>query len=183
MRLRGVFVAAVLLVAPALFAAQGEVVRAMEGTVKKVDATTKTFVVKAADGTEHTLRFVGRTSVHGGEATAKGTKDAFQGLKEGSEVVVHYSTKGTEETAEEVDHIGKGGLKTTQGTLTSMDRGAKAMTVKTADGAVTTFRLTDRAATDAGEDIGKGAEKSAKVSVYYTEEAGRKVAHFFKKTL
>ena len=112
---------------------------------RSTSATARTLVVKAADGTEHTLRFVGRTSVHGGEATAKGTKDAFQGLKEGSEVVVHYSTKGTEETAEEIDHIGKGGLKTAEGTVTRVDRGAKAMTVKTADGAVATFRLTDRA--------------------------------------
>ena len=28
---------------------------------------------------------------------------------------------------------------------------------------------------------GQGAEKSAKVTVYYTEEAGKKVAHFFQK--
>jgi len=174
--------AAVLLFAPALFAAQGVVVRAMEGTVKKVDAATKTVVVKAADGTEHTLRFVGRTSVHGSEETARGAKDAFYGLKEGSEVVVHYTTQGTEETAEEVDHIGKGGLKTTEGAVTRIDRGAKAMTVKTADGAEATFRLTDRAARDTGKDIGKGAEKSGKVTVYYTEEAGRKIAHFFKKS-
>jgi len=32
------------------------------------------------------------------------------------------------------------------------------------------------------KDIGEGAEKSGKVTVYYTEEAGRKVARFFKKT-
>ena len=39
------------------------------------------------------------------------------------------------------------------------------------------------AAKDAGKEIGEGAEKSGKVTVYYTEEAGRKVARFFKKTL
>jgi hypothetical protein len=31
------------------------------------------------------------------------------------------------------------------------------------------------------EAIGKGADKTAKVTVYYTESAGKKVAHFFKK--
>jgi len=48
-------------------------------------------------------------------------------------------------------------------------------------GAEETFRLTGRAARDVGKGIGEGAEKSAKVTVYYTEEAGHKVAHFFKK--
>lgn len=35
---------------------------------------------------------------------------------------------------------------------------------------------------DAGKDIAEGAEKSAKVTVYYTEDAGHKVAHFFKRS-
>jgi len=54
------------------------------------------------------------------------------------------------------------------------------MAVKTADGTEDTFRLTDHAAADAGKGIAKGTEKSAKVTVYYTEQAGKKVAHFFE---
>jgi arginine repressor len=157
-----------------------DVVSAVSGSVKKVDAATKTVVVKTADGTEHTFHFVERTSVHGAEASATGAKDALHGVKEGSEVVVHYTKKGTEETAEEVDHVGKEGLKATEGTVSKIDRAGKTLVVKTADGAEDTYHLTDRAAKDAGKDIAKGAEKSAKVTVYYTEEGGRKVAHFFK---
>jgi len=52
--------------------------------------------------------------------------------------------------------------------------------VKTAGGAEETYRLTDKAAKNAGKDVAEGAEKSAKVTVYYTEEAGKKIAHFFK---
>lgn len=158
-----------------------DVASAVEGTVKKVDAAGKTIVVKTADGTEHTFHLVGRTAVHGAEVTAKGTKETFHGLKEGSVVVVHYTAKGTEETAEEIDHVGKGGLKVAQGTVKGIDRGAKTIIVTTADGAEEMFRLTGRAARDVGKGIGEGAEKSAKVTVYYTEEAGHKVAHFFKK--
>ena len=44
--------AAVLQFVPARFAAQAVVVRAMEGTVKKVDAATETVVVETADGAE-----------------------------------------------------------------------------------------------------------------------------------
>ena len=152
------------------------------GTVKRLDAGAKTVVVKLADGTEHTLRFVNRSAVHGAEGTAASAKDAFHGLKEGSDVAVHYTAKGTEETAEEIDRIGKDGLRATEGTVTRMDRGAKNMTVKMADGTEETFRLTDRAATDTGREIGKTAEKSGKVTVYYTEEGGRKIAHFLKES-
>ncbi len=153
------------------------------GTVLKLDSTAKTVVVKLADGTEHTLHFVGRTTVHGAQDSAAGAKDAFHGLKAGSEVAVHYTAKGTEETANEVDRIGGDGLKATEGTVTRIDRGAKTLTVKTASGSEETYRLTDSAAKDAGKDIAKGAEKSARVTVYYTEEAGHKVAHFFKRAI
>ncbi len=34
-------------------------------------------------------------------------------MKEGDEVVVHYTVKGTEKTAQEVDHVGKDGMKAT----------------------------------------------------------------------
>jgi hypothetical protein len=157
-----------------------DVVSAVEGTVKKVDSASKTMVVKTADGAEHTFHFVGRTTVHGAEAAGEGAKDAVHGVKEGSEVVVHYTKKGTEETAEEVDHVGKDGLKATEGTVSKIDRGGKMLVVKTADGAEETFHLTERAAKDAGKGVAEGTEKSAKVTVYYTETAGRKVAHFFK---
>ncbi len=162
--------------------AADDVVTAVEGVVTKTDAATKTAVVKTADGTEHTVHFVKKTTVHGADETAAGAKDAFHGVKEGSEVVVHYTTKGTEKTAREVDKVGKDGLKSTEGTITRVDKGAKTVAIKTADGTEETYRLAAHAAKEGGHDVAKGAEKSAKVTVYYTEEAGHKVAHFFKSS-
>jgi hypothetical protein len=158
-------------------------ITAVEGKVKKVDHVAKTVVVKAADGTEHTFHFVARTAVHGADKAGAAAKDSFHGLKEGSDVVVHYTAKGSEETAEEIDRLGEGGLKTAEGTVTHLDRGTKTVTIKAADGTEQAFRLTDHAVEDAGKDISEGAEKSGKVTVYYTEQAGHKVAHFFSKTL
>jgi hypothetical protein len=153
----------------------------VEGDIKKLDAAAKTAVVKTADGTEHTIRFVKNTAVHGAEGTATGAKDAFHGLKEGTHVAVHYTEEGTEKTANEVDNIGKDGLKSTEATVTRIDRSAKTVGIKTAEGAEETYRLSDKAAKDAGKDIAKGSEKGAKMTVYYTEEGGKKVVHFFKK--
>ena len=153
------------------------------GEVLKLDAIARTVVVKSADGTSHAFRFLERTAVHGGRDVAAGSKDVFRGLREGSQVAVHYTVKGTEETAEEVDRIGKDGLKAADVTVVHLDRAAKTLAVKTADGTEETFRLTGRAVTDAGEEIGKGAEKSVKGTVYYTDEAGHRIGHFFKRAL
>ena len=169
-----------LLLATTLYAAD-DVVTAVHGTISKIDSGTKTVAVKTADGTEHSLHFVAKTTVHGADASAAVAKDSWHGLKEGSEVVAHYTTRGTEDTAVEIDKVGKDGLKTTDGAIKDIDRGGKTLVVKTADGTEETFRLTGHATEDAGKDIGKGTEKGAKVTVYYTEDAGKKVAHFFER--
>jgi hypothetical protein len=148
-----------------------DVVSFIHGTIKKVDHTTKTIVVKTADGTEHTIKVTG-------DATIKGTKDGFDGLKEGTEVVARTTGKGVDETAMDVGKVGKDGLKATKGTITKFDDATKTVVVKTADGTETTFEVTGKALADAGKDTGKGIAKGTKVTVYYTEEGGKKVAHY-----
>ena len=175
--MKQLFQMAILLALPSLLCLAVEPVTAVHGTVTKIDSSARTIVVKAGDGTEHTLHFAGKTVVHGTEA---GAQDTFKGIKEGSEVVAHYTTKGAEKTAMEVDKVGKDGLKATEGTVSEIDRDGKKIAVKTADGSVQTFKMADHATEDAGKDIGKAAEKSAKVTVYYTETAGKKIAHFFE---
>ena len=154
-----------------------DVATAVVGTVKVVDKGTKTAVVKTADGTEHTIHFIGKTIAHGAVGTAKGTKDAFEGVKEGDDVVVHYTVKGTEETAKEVDHVGKDGVKVTVVSVKAVDRGAKTVTVKTAEGGEEVYHLTDEAV----HETGKGLKTGAKFTIYYTEDAGKKIAHYFKE--
>lgn len=158
-----------------------DVVSAVHGTIKKIDSSTKTIVVKTADGTEHSLHFVGKTTVHGADDSTKSTKDSWHGLTEGTEVVAHYTTRGTEDTAVEIDKVGQGGLKEMDGTIKDIDRGGKTLVVKTGDGTEQTFRLTGHATEDGGKDIAKGTEKGARVTVYYTEDGGKKLAHFFER--
>src|SRR5580700_4176995 len=171
----------VLLFLGALACAAQDVVSAVHGTISKLDSATRTAVVKTKDGTEHAIKVVDKTTVHGVDETGAGAKDTFHGLTEGTEVVAHYTTKGTEKTAVEVDKVGKDGIKSVDGTITHIDRGTKTVAVKTADGTEETFKLSGHAAEDAGKDIEKGSEKTTKVTVYYTEEAGKKTAHFFEK--
>jgi hypothetical protein len=48
------------------------------------------------------------------------------------------------------------------------------------DGDTETLQLTDRATAEAEADLGT-AKDGAKIVVYYSDEAGRRVAHYFKK--
>ena len=101
-------------------------------------SATKTVVVKTADGTEHTIKVTGDTTV-------KGTKEGFDGLKEGTEVVARTTGKGVDETAVDVGKVGKDGLKSTKGTVEKFDKDTKTVVVKTADGTEKTFELTGKA--------------------------------------
>lgn len=150
-----------------------DVASVVHGTVKRVDKASKTVVVKTADGTEHAIKVTDQATVHG-------TKEGFDGLKEGSEVVARSTAKGTEETADELGKVGKDGMKVTKGTVTKIDKDTMTVAVKSADGTEKTFDYTSLAGEDVGKTVGKGSEKGAKVTVYYTEEAGKKIAHFFE---
>jgi len=67
------------------------------------------------------------------------------------------------------------------GTVTKVSEDGKTIVVKAADGTEHTFKVVGHDTVDAAKDIGKGADKTGKVTVYYTESAGKKVAHFLEK--
>ena len=113
--------------------AADDVVSAVHGSVEKVDSATKTIVVKTGDGTMHTLHFAGTTTVHGADATAAGAKDSWKGIEKGSEVVAHYTKRGAEDTAVEIDKVGADGLKATEGTVKEIDKGGKSLVVVARD--------------------------------------------------
>jgi len=178
---RGMIVAALTLSAFSLFAVR-DVVAVTEGTVKEVDTGAKKVVITATGGAERTFVVADRTMIHGFETTAHGSEKALRNLREGSEVAGHYAIEGAVDTAEEIDHIGARGLRVEVGTLRASDRVAKTITIATTDGAEKSFHLLDRAARDAGKDFVDGTEKSAKVTLYYSEDGGKKVVHFFKSS-
>jgi arginine repressor len=168
----------------ALFAlvvyAADDAASAIHGTVTKVDAAGKTITIKTKDGTEHTIHFVDKTVVKGSEITADAGKDSYKGVKEGSEVVVEYTKKGTVDTADEIDKLSKKTAKTTEGTVVKVGKDGKTVTIKTADGTEKTFETAGKGAEISAEDVGKGTEKGAKVTVTYTEKAGKAIGHFFE---
>ncbi len=92
-----------------------DVVHAVSGIVKSVDKTSKTMVVKTADGTEQSIKWTDKTTVAGAKATGKGVADAsaaaYDGTKEGTKVTVKYTEKGGEKTAVAVKEASKATAK------------------------------------------------------------------------
>ena len=151
------------------------------GTIEKVDAGAKTVAVKTADGTVETVKFTDRTTVHGLKDATKGADLAG---KEGGHVIVHTVGNGADKTAHSVEWVGDKTVHATEGTVEEVGKGSKTVAVKSADGTKETFKVADHAVVDTGKGVARYSTRGAKtgehVTVYYTEEAGKKIAHVFK---
>lgn len=151
---------------------------ALEGTVEKERAVEDTVAVKTIDGTKHVLHLAKSLVVHGGAGSGA---DALAGLREGTTVVVHYSGAGAAAAVQEIDVVGDPGLKVTEGTVTKIDRRRRQITIRFDNATTETFQLTERAATDGGPDIAGAVAETGRVTVFYTDQGGQKVAHYFRK--
>jgi hypothetical protein len=83
-----------------LSARSEDVVHILSGVVKHVDRNSKTLVVKADDGVEHSIKWTGKTTWEGTEVSGKS-------IRSGSELTIRYAEKGGENTAVGVKKIGK----------------------------------------------------------------------------
>jgi hypothetical protein len=151
------------------------------GTLDKVDSAGKTIAVKTADGSVETIKFTDKTTVHGLKDAAKASDLAG---KEGGHVIVHGAGEGADKSAHSVEWLGDKTVHTTEGTVEDVGKGSKTVAVKTADGTKEAFVVGEHATVDTGDDVARyskrGAKKGEHVTVYYTEEAGKKIAHVFK---
>ena len=151
---------------------------ATEGTIQETSEAGHTILVKAADGVERLFHLNRRSTVHSADAAGD---EALRALKKGMPVTVHYLRAGENPTAEEIDRLGDDGLKQMQGVVTAVNRGDRTISIKLADGTRQTLRLSERAATEAGEEIDHAGDGTVKVIVYFRDEAGQRVAHYFKR--
>src|SRR5512135_2733132 len=179
------FLAALMVAAVAQFAVAADMVHAVEGVVTKVDLTGKTVFVKTADGTEHAFKYTEKTTMRGvkdtGHMAKAGGVDTYMKGKEGTMVLVHYTGEGADKSAVAFRDMGKDTVRVSDGTVTKVDKAARTVTVKTEDGSEATYHVAKDATVDGGHGLMKGADyakEGEKVSVHYTENAGKKVAHF-----
>ena len=190
MRLSGVrrLLLAVMVAAVCVqLAAAQTMMHAMEGAVTKIDVSAKTIAIKAADGTEHVFKYTEKTTMRGLAAGAHearaGAVEGYMKGKEGTDVVVHFTGEGAERSAVAIRDMGKDTVRTSQGTVTKVDKAGHTVTVKAEDGSEATYHVAKDATIEGEHGVLKGgdyAREGEKVSVHYTEDAGKKVAHFLR---
>jgi hypothetical protein len=139
---------------------------ATEATIKEEHKAANKIVVATEDGVEHIYDVAKGLVVHGG-------KDPLSDLKPGTTVIIHFTT---DNTAQEIDRVGPDGLSSTEGIATKIDRGKKEITIRYDNGRIEKLMLTDRAAAGIGTNIGE----DTRIVVYYSNEAGGKVTHYFR---
>ena len=157
---------------PAIHGVTGTI--ASEATIKDEHKAAHKIVVVTEDGVEHVYDAAKDLVMHGG------TK-VLSDLKPGTTVVIHYTAGASGDIAHEIDRVGAGGLSVTEGIVRKIDRGRKQITIRYDNGTVEKLELTDRSAVDAGRDFSNDAIGDTRVVVYYSDEAGRRVAHYFKR--
>jgi len=123
------------------------------------DGVNKT-LVKTGEGIDH-LR--GAT-----QAKADGEAASLDGLRSGTPVVVHYSVKGIQTSADANDAVERNGSSVNEGIVTNVDRSSKRITIRFAAGSTETLRLT------------RSTSGGGRVIVYYPDRSGQQVAHYFK---
>ena len=166
-----------------------DAIHAVTGAVTKIDKTGKTIAIKTTDGIEQVFKYTERTAIRTSVDAemplrwARSTPTS-QAKKE-AKVVVRYMGKGVDKTATVVEDFGKDALKAGKGTVTHVDRAARTVSVKTDDGAETTYKMGSEAIVETDHGVVKGTryalKEGDKITVHYTEDAGDKIVHFFHK--
>ena len=151
---------------------------ALEGSMKQFYRAANVVVVTTMDGIEHVYHFTKDLIVHGGK---KPGVDALEGLREGTTVVIHESTRDSQASADEIDILGDEGLKSTEGMVTNIDHRKGEITIRYNNGKTETLQMTTLAAAETAAVVAGAGEEASTVIVYYSDEAGRKIAHYFKK--
>ena len=123
------------------------------------DVVSKT-LEETGEGIDH-LRGATKTNADGEAAS-------LDGLRPGTSVVVHYSVKGIQTSADANDAVERSGSSVNEGIVTNVDRSSKHITIRFAGGSTETLRLT-RSTTGGG-----------RVIVYYPDRSGQQLAHYFK---
>jgi hypothetical protein len=120
------------------------------GTIENVDSAANTITVKLSDGTDKTLQLAKRLTVNGREETRN---RAESGLMARERAVIYYTSKGSDETAVDVESLNHVMRRTVTGTLISANKDNQIVVLRTASGKEETFRVQTDAVIETGDGV------------------------------
>jgi len=156
--------------APPIHGVTGTV--ATEGTIDETQKAGHTIFGKAAQGLGKVFH-----RNHPAEPVSAADEETLRGFKQGTAVVVHFSKTGGNPSPEELERLSADGLTRMEGVVTAVNRVDRTISVKLADGTKQTLRFSDQAAAD----VDRAGDGTGNVILYFKDEAGERVAHYFKR--
>jgi Cu/Ag efflux protein CusF len=161
-------------------AAAQEVVHALTGTVRSIDATAKTISVETDDGSEGLFKVLTDPKANyrfdkkiSASATAP---DTFKEI--GVCVIVYYIGNGDVRTVVALQNLGAGPFVKSRGTIVGVESKGRWFTVKDESGAIKTFWITSETVVETGFGVTEGSKSQLKKgdSVQVTAETAAKNA-------
>jgi hypothetical protein len=165
------FIACLIFMTPALATGQ-VVIHGVTGTiapqisVDKFYSDANTLLVKTSDGIERLVQAPRRKLDIG--------SGSLDDLRPGQSVVVQYMVKGIQTSSDENVSASPDRPRVNEGTVTSIDRHDRHITVKFADGSTERLHLVRHASQ--GSD---GQPGGSLAIVYTSNSSGQRVAHYF----
>jgi hypothetical protein len=148
---------------------------ALDDTRQNTYQALNTVVVETVDGIGHLFHLSERSEMRGQKEI---DEQALRGVGEGSRAVLRETMKADQTTAHDVGRVAEDAPKTTKGVVTHVDRRAKSIVIRLADGTRETFRLTDRDASDAGTGVDRAMIRTPTIVISFSDEAGRHLAYY-----
>jgi len=158
-------------------------VMALDDTMKKFYRAVNIGLVAAREGVDQTYRFTTSLIGHPGSDPRQPIVAALEGLREGTVVIVQFGVQVRGEPEETADPISDEDLMATEGRVVHIDRRRQRVTVKYEDGTVDVMQLTERAAAATWpekEQAIAAQAAGAQAAVYYNDQDGQRVVHFFR---
>jgi hypothetical protein len=158
-------------------------VMALDDAMRKFYRAVNVGLVAAREGVDHAYRFTASLIGHPADNPGGRTLTALEGLREGTVVVVQFNVRVRGERGDAVDLVSDKDLMATEGRVVHIDRRRQQITVTYDDGTFDVMELTERAgaATWPEEEQAIAAQAAgAQAAVYYNDEDGQRVVHFFR---
>lgn len=180
--------------AEAVETSEAEPTHALSGELEEAAAADSHLVIRTDDGQRHRVEVHSGTKMnpfrHAAEQIGAGTKEMAQAtassVKKGTMVAVRYTEKEGKLVAHHVQHASGQTVKKTEAIVHRIDDDGRKIVVKTKDGAEEVYEVSKdathasaRKIASVGKAAGAEIKSGTKATIHFTEEAGKKVAHFF----
>lgn len=155
---------------------------ALDDTMKKFYRAANVGLVATWSGVEHAYRFSKSLMVESGETRGRPVA-ALEGLREGTPVMIRCVVPVRAEQEDAVGLLNSEDLMATEGWVAHIDRRRLQVTVKYDDGSVDILKLTERAGAETWpeEEREMAAQiAGAEAAMYYNDEDGQRIVHFFR---